>query len=135
MNGLGFNKVRNLIEEIAGLESYITDIEPVEGLTKTYGHNGGINFSVLLPNNTFSKFVIRYRQLDETFTVEVSKYNSFSYDYESAIVKEDGLVGIFKTVYEEISLLNNLLLDRLSFKLTGEAKKDLKRLIELDKYN
>ena len=135
MNGIGFNKIRNLIEEINGLESYICDVEPVEGLSNTYGHNGGINFSVLLPNNTFSKFVIRYRLVDETYTVEVSKYNSFNYNYESAIVTEEALVTIFKNVYQEISLINNLLLDKLNFNLSKDAKKDFLKLKELDKFN
>jgi hypothetical protein len=131
MNGVGFNKINKIIKEVAGLDAYITDLTPIEKSNSTYGHNGGVNFSVLLPNDAFTKFVIRYFS-DDKYSVEVSKFNKFNLNYESAIVDQDSLSVLFKAVYEEISLLNNILLDDLAFTLSREARKDLSKLKEID---
>jgi len=131
MNGVGFNKINKIIKEVAGLDAYITDLTPIEKSNATYGHNGGVNFSVLLPNDAFTKFVIRYFS-DDKYSVEVSKFNKFNLNYESAIVDQDSLSVLFKAVYEEISLLNNILLDDLAFTLSRDARKDLAKLKEID---
>ena len=132
MNGVGFNKVNKVIHNITGLDAYICDIEPVEPSIKPYGHNGGVNFSVVLPNDAFTKFIIRYFDNDENYSVEVSKYNKFNLGYESAVVNELGLHTLFKAVYEEISILNNMLLDKLDFTLSKSADLDLQDLKDLD---
>ena len=131
MNGIGFNKINKLINDIGGLDAYIQELTPVESLNTPYGHKGGVNFSVLLPNDAFTKFVIRYFS-DDQYSVEVSKFNKFNLNYESAIVDSQSLTVLFKAVYEEITLLNNILLDDLDFTLTKTAKKDLNALKDLD---
>jgi len=131
MNGKGFNKVNNIIKNVSGLDAYITELTPIEVHSSGLGHKGGVNFSVLLPNDAFTKFVIRYFS-DDKYSVEVSKFNKFNLNYESAIVDSQSLTVLFKAVYEEISLLNNILLDDLDFTLTKTAKKDLNTLKDLD---
>lgn len=134
MNGVGFNKINKVIHNITGLDAYICDLEPVEPSIKPYGHNGGVNFSVVLPNDAFTKFIIRYFDNEDNFSVEVSKYNKFNLGYESAVVNELGLLTLFKAVYEEISILNNMLLDKLDFTLSTSADLDLQDLKDLDNY-
>jgi len=134
MNGVGFNRIIKVLHNINGLDAYVCDIEPVEPSNKTYGHNGGLNFSVVLPNDAFTKFIIRYFDKEDNFTVEVSKYNKFNLGYESAVVNEIGLSTLFKAVYEEISILNNMLLDKLDFTLSKSADLDLQDLKDLDNY-
>ena len=132
MNGVGFNKINKVIHNITGLDAYICDLEPVEPSIKPYGHNGGVNFSVVLPNDAFTKFVIRYFDIDDNYSVEVSKYNKFNLGYDSAVVNELGLSTLFKAVYEEISILNNMMLDKLDFTLSKSADLDLQDLKDLD---
>jgi len=132
MQGIGFNKVRRLVNDIEGLSGYIYDIEPVESLTNTYGHNGGLNFTVMLPNNAFTKLLIRYRLIDDTYTIELTKYDKVSFKYDSAVVDEFSLVSLLKQLYEEISILNSMRLDDLNFEMSKTAKKDFKKLKELD---
>lgn len=131
MNGIGFNKINKILKAIGGLDAYIEDLTPIESNNSPYGHKGGVNFSVLLPNDAFTKFVIRYFS-DNQYSVEISKFNKFNLNYESALIDEDSLLVLFKSVYEEISLLNNILLDDLDFKLSKEGKKYLDQLKELD---
>ena len=131
MNGKGFNKVNNIIKNVSGLDAYITELTPIEVHSSGLGHKGGVNFSVLLPNDAFTKFVVRYFS-DDAYSVEISKFNKVSLNYESAIVDEQSLGVLFKAVYEEISLFNNIMLDDLDFDLSAKAKKDLHKLKDLD---
>jgi hypothetical protein len=133
MQGIGFNKVRRLLADIEGLSGYIYDIEPVESLSNTYGHNGGLNFTVMLPNEAFTKLFIRYRLLDDTYTIELTKYDKLSMKFDSAVVDEYSLNTLLRQLYEEISLLNGMKLDDLIFTLSKTAQKDFKKLKDLDK--
>lgn len=133
MNGKGFNKVNKVINEVSGLDAYIMDLVPVESGRSSFGHNGGANFTVLLPNDALTKFVVRYHEKDNSFTVEVSKYNKFNLNYDNAVMDELMLLTLFKSVYEEISLLNNMMLDKLDFELTKSGKENLSLLKDLDK--
>ena len=133
MQGLGFNKIRRLVDDIEGLNAYIHDVEPVESLSNTYGHNGGLNFTVMLPNNAFTKLLIRYRLLDDTYTIELTKYDKVNFKYDSAVVDEFSLVSLLQQLYEEISILNSMRLDDLNFVMSKSGQKDLKKLKQLDK--
>lgn len=131
MNGVGFNKVNKILKDVSGLDAYVCDLTPIESHKAEYGHKGGVNFSVLLPNDAFTKFTIRYFN-DDMYSVEVSKYNKFDLKYESALVDKNSLTVLFKAIYEEINILNNILLDDLDFTLSTTAKKDLIKLKDLD---
>jgi hypothetical protein len=131
MNGVGFNKVNKILKDVSGLDAYVCDLTPIESHKAEYGHKGGVNFSVLLPNDAFTKFTIRYFN-DDMYSVEVSKYNKFDLKYESALVDKNSLTVLFKAIYEEINILNNILLDDLDFTLSTTAQKDLIKLKELD---
>lgn len=131
MNGKGFNKINNIIKKVSGLDAYITELTPIEVHSSELGHKGGVNFSVILPNEAFTKFVIRYFS-DDAYSVEVSKFNKVSLNYESAIIDEQSLGLLFKSLYEEISLFNNIMLNDLDFDLSAKGKKDLNKLKDLD---
>ena len=77
--------------------------------------------------------LIRYRLLDDTYTIELTKYDKVNFKYDSAVVDEFSLVSLLQQLYEEISILNSMRLDDLNFVMSKSGQKDLKKLKQLDK--